>query len=426
MKIDSNVHRSSKTAAAEQPKSPKSRTLKRSVAEAEEDIPPSVPLNKRMKKARPQRRTRQNKGSPEPRVESDISADDKPITKQKWMPADSPELKLDNIFDEAVPDPDDDIGSLCELHTYDAQTNSRGEMTIMQTGQKQKISVEKQQSHQAALVLTRFLNSPRVGPGFQPLHILHVRSPHIKAAMRDVIKAYPGVNMDTQMEVLLYDKPRCLFHYRDELHEYAMLSDDPERKKHILFALDYMRKALNGELSVLDLMLSDEGKAPGLDFNNLWMAFKPGDLLFMNFGNVEQVSKFVDMTKNADEWVVAVHDIECDGKDFGIIQSKLTIKSYDSYKPFVDLEAYPLRYHKEAERVRKELIERGKKFVSLFGVHFRLYDGVAETLNDALFNKSGKLIAVSTTTLRLVSTRLINAVATQSGYRPREMSDRNG
>jgi hypothetical protein len=41
------------------------------------------------------------------------------------------------------------------------------------------------------------------------------------------------------------------------------------------------------------------------------------------------------------------------------------------------LSTYPLKYHKNETKVRQDLIERGKKFVSLGGVHYKSLDGMA-------------------------------------------------
>lgn len=41
------------------------------------------------------------------------------------------------------------------------------------------------------------------------------------------------------------------------------------------------------------------------------------------------------------------------------------------------LGCYPLKYHKESEKIKAQLIERGKKFVSLKGMQYRYHKGMA-------------------------------------------------
>lgn len=46
-------------------------------------------------------------------------------------------------------------------------------------------------------------------------------------------------------------------------------------------------------------------------------------------------------------------------------------------KKITDLECYPLHYHEDAEKLKSDLLNRGKKFVSLQGVHYKVHEGMA-------------------------------------------------
>lgn len=46
-------------------------------------------------------------------------------------------------------------------------------------------------------------------------------------------------------------------------------------------------------------------------------------------------------------------------------------------KKITSLGCYPLKYHKDEEKLRKDLIERGKKFVTLSGVNYKSHQGMA-------------------------------------------------
>ena len=51
--------------------------------------------------------------------------------------------------------------------------------------------------------------------------------------------------------------------------------------------------------------------------------------------------------------------------------------NFQGARRITSLPAYPLRFHKNEAKVRKELIERGKKFVALSGVHYKRHQGMA-------------------------------------------------
>lgn len=53
------------------------------------------------------------------------------------------------------------------------------------------------------------------------------------------------------------------------------------------------------------------------------------------------------------------------------------VAEFRGARKITSLGVYPLAYHKNEEQVRKDLIERGKKFVSLAGVHYRGHQGMA-------------------------------------------------
>lgn len=53
------------------------------------------------------------------------------------------------------------------------------------------------------------------------------------------------------------------------------------------------------------------------------------------------------------------------------------IGEFRGAKKITSLSSYPLKYHKNEEQIRKDLVERGKKFVSLSGVHYKSHQGMA-------------------------------------------------
>jgi hypothetical protein len=53
------------------------------------------------------------------------------------------------------------------------------------------------------------------------------------------------------------------------------------------------------------------------------------------------------------------------------------VPGFKGARKITSLNCYPLRYHKNEAKLRAELIERGKKFVSLQGVNYRSHEGMA-------------------------------------------------
>jgi hypothetical protein len=53
------------------------------------------------------------------------------------------------------------------------------------------------------------------------------------------------------------------------------------------------------------------------------------------------------------------------------------VPAFKGARKITSLNCYPLKYHKNEAKIRAELIERGKKFVSLQGVHYKSHEGMA-------------------------------------------------
>jgi hypothetical protein len=77
-------------------------------------------------------------------------------------------------------------------------------------------------------------------------------------------------------------------------------------------------------------------------------------------------------------WRLESEIVGYDGKDLKFASLKNDIKEFDGYRPLIELELFPLDYHEDHKNIRSTLLERGKKYVTLLGIHHCTYDGLAE------------------------------------------------
>lgn len=68
---------------------------------------------------------------------------------------------------------------------------------------------------------------------------------------------------------------------------------------------------------------------------------------------------------------------EYDGKQFGYGTTSMEIPDFQGARKITSLQCYPLKYHKNEVKLRETLVERGKKFVQLSGVHYKGHQGMA-------------------------------------------------
>jgi hypothetical protein len=282
-----------------------------------------------------------------------------------------------------VPEEWDSEGEDCELHVYEARADTRGEMVYLRVGKTFEFELERDKSHRASLVLIRNYDATRELTSTE----LQVRSQYVRKALRKVIGTYPGINLNTSGRITIPDPPMCLFHYRDELEAYAKSSADPTLESHMRLCLGYMKKALKRQILHYEATMQIGSADLGLEHQHLWMAYKPGTLLYEKVGGVEIISRlrYISAVKKADSnevdyWVLAAAQINHNGQEFGYIRHTVNIHQYDGCRPIRRLRAFPLHLHPDEQRIRLDLAARGRKFLSLSGIHFLLYDGMATIL----------------------------------------------
>ncbi|KAJ4355399.1 uncharacterized protein N0V89_003415 [Didymosphaeria variabile] len=282
---------------------------------------------------------------------------------------------------------EENLGEICELHVYETRFNSKGEEVVLQIGATEGLDIEEIRSPDAALVLMRNYDATKALKGTT----LEIRSPYMRKAMAEIIRDYPGVDTQTAGILKISGKPHCVFHYRKELYAYAQASDDEDVKEHVTYLLKYMEQALRKEIATYETHMMANTESPGLDFDSLWMTFRPGDLLYHSRNGDGQICRLKSMRMETDNlrplryakyWYLRCEIINCDGEDFIYSWDDTRIFTYDGYRPLSNLNIIPLQFHKDQMSIRESLLVRGKTFLSLLGVHHRSYRGTARFFKD--------------------------------------------
>lgn len=120
-----------------------------------------------------------------------------------------------------------------------------------------------------------------------------------------------------------------------------------------------------------------------MTFDLLWTLFPPNTLVYTSCVYSEEPKCLVfdfgeeKILKKGKFYVVQCRYLDFNGKVLGEVISNLLIPEFRGAKPITSLEAFPLKYHQEMAKVRSELIERGRRFASLSGIHHTAYQGLA-------------------------------------------------
>ncbi|UKZ86215.1 uncharacterized protein TrAFT101_002051 [Trichoderma asperellum] len=153
-------------------------------------------------------------------------------------------------------------------------------------------------------------------------------------------------------------------------------------KRSLKILIEYLEEEFAEGKKNLDLML---GKGV-ITFDLLWALWKPHTLIYSptyRCHDVPRVSMVICAEKlkgrlsTNPEYSVEARFVDFNGKTLVYKTLKQEIQHFNGTVNITSLPVYPLQYHKDEARIRRVLIERGAKFVSLQGIHHKSYTGIA-------------------------------------------------
>lgn len=228
--------------------------------------------------------------------------------------------------------------------------------------------------------------------------VVDVKSKALRECLQDVIGNIKGVSLVDETPKL---DPNVLFLYLEDLRKHTKTlkkqvknpsaSDKQERKKEAKWVeekrlnLRVLVKYIDKDYEHIKKSLYPMLEHGLITFDLLWALWKPGTLAYTTtYGShdeprvfkVDTAEKHYHITKGEFYYVDGKY-FEYDGKQFGYGRMMEEIGDFRGAKKITSLSSYPLKYHKNEEQIRKDLVERGKKFVSLSGVHYKSHQGMA-------------------------------------------------
>ncbi|RYO88565.1 hypothetical protein DL766_001254 [Monosporascus sp. MC13-8B] len=226
--------------------------------------------------------------------------------------------------------------------------------------------------------------------------IVDIKSKALRESLQDVMGSIKGVSLVEDTPKL---DPNMLFLYLEDIREYRSTLKELEptgktrkERKKVQAWIDEKRSHLKVLLKYLDKDYAQIKKSlyPMLEnglitFDLVWALWKPNTLAYTTtYGstdqprvfNVEVADKHYSIMKGEYYYVEGKY-LEFDGKQFGYGSMSEEIGDFRGARKITSLGTYPLKYHKNEAQLRKDLIERGKKFVSLSGVNYKSHVGMA-------------------------------------------------
>ena len=223
--------------------------------------------------------------------------------------------------------------------------------------------------------------------------VVDIKSKQLRAALAEVMKDCKSVSLEAEEPTI---DPKVLFLYLEELRTYykktLKAKIKAEKKKKALKKLKQQKSLLKALVGYIDDDYADTKKtlypllkAGNITFDLLWALFHPNDVAVTScYGTwdeprcfkVEYTNKCASMTRG--EWYcIEGKYLEYDGKGFGFGDFEVDVEAFKGPRKITSLSTYPLKYHKDPEKVKKQIVERGEKFVNMEGMHYKFHKGLA-------------------------------------------------
>jgi hypothetical protein len=222
-----------------------------------------------------------------------------------------------------------------------------------------------------------------------------IKSKPLKDCLQHVMAGVKGVSL---VQDTPHIDPNMLFLYLEECRAYKVElekeAEGAKKKKkerkaaaakaqHLKILVKYLDKDYAETKKTLYPMLEHNM----ISFDLLWALFKPNSIAYTTtYGDNDHPRAFkIDYATKESHFMkgtwynIEGKYLEYDGKSFGMGTLSVQVPSFQGVRRISTLDCYPLSYHKDAETLKTQLIERGKKFVSLEGVHYKFHKGMAFT-----------------------------------------------
>jgi hypothetical protein len=222
---------------------------------------------------------------------------------------------------------------------------------------------------------------------------IDIKSKQLKEVLMEVMKDVQGETLEAEQPSV---DPNMLFNYLEELRTYhkktlrAKLKKEKKSKakKNIKLMVTHCKllvKYIDEDYDETKKTLYPLLEAGNITFDLLWALFKPNTLAYTStYGDhdnprcfkVDRATKESSFIKG--EWYsIEGRYLEYDGKNYGLGEFESTVEAFKGSRKITSLAVYPLKYHKDPESIKKQLIERGKRFVTMTGQNYRNFKGLA-------------------------------------------------
>ncbi|KAK5989779.1 hypothetical protein PT974_08040 [Cladobotryum mycophilum] len=241
---------------------------------------------------------------------------------------------------------------------------------------------------------------------FRPFNLLIYHQPNMKEALKELEERWGEIEKldamgdkdlaiakEAKLRETMAEQNAKSTSEEDKYKQIPTDLDGIDALRHLRFYVEFVDKKL---MLYKDIFNGISRKK--IRFNDLTLLFKPGQLVYsppsgsmsaMSERNYQTLWRVyyvgrtsygesypddIDLT-DSDKIVLYCYYIDYDGESYGLVSRQFEILAYEGEKNIADLNVYPLRYTRNSEAIRTNLIAQGDKFRSSVKNKHAYYEG---------------------------------------------------
>ncbi|CAA7269690.1 unnamed protein product [Cyclocybe aegerita] len=221
---------------------------------------------------------------------------------------------------------------------------------------------------------------------------LVIKSEYVLKACKDVIRSWPGVSWNSNPLQL---DPDVLITFYNQFLEYVKALEEKEKRtqqeEYMLSSVNLLTKSLATDFRVTLAQIEHLTKFGEITFPLLFAILVPRCLMVArcSIADLPRVFQLMSWNRVCIEgkpgYQLALESVDLVDLPvtqtvvIGRVRTQVKIMAFGGTIKIDSLDAYPLQFHHDVEGLKKNLLERGRKWASLIGMHHKQYDGIAAT-----------------------------------------------
>ncbi|KAK1232480.1 hypothetical protein PQX77_004382 [Marasmius sp. AFHP31] len=234
---------------------------------------------------------------------------------------------------------------------------------------------------------------PREEDG-EPSFKIVLKSEYLIKACKDIIGTWPGVSWHSDPLEVGHEM------FLTYLEEFTAYRDTLRAKKrtamenYILSSVELLLKFLHTDFQATIRRIESHKAHRETSFDLLYAILVPGTLLVAQCAVTGGPRLFKlnswnrVVTPNCSFYQVNAESVDLLDQHItatvkpGKVQSTIVLPDFKGTIPMHELDAYPLKYHKDCHTIKERVLARGKGWVDLIGVHHKEFDGIGVFKNE--------------------------------------------